>query len=390
MIIQAYNRDNFSSANAIRENYFHYANQYYSADTNNQSILTNGMPKAFYDYQASLLKQVIQVHQEEKETPEEFVQLIQDNFLVNKLRNKYKGSHSLHNIYYIQEACDLYFIGDLHSDAYSIQVILEKINFFQAVHQGKSLKLIFLGDYVDRGKQHLKILQYMMVLKLMFPDMVYFLTGNHDIGHIEDNKVTLYLRKAEEDMDYFYLYIQALSEKDPGFSDELKSLYLSFMNNLNIMALITTPNTCIKAVHGGIPRPDEQEGFGYLSNHKQFTDQSIDHLEFRIRDCILWSDPSIQHNQPTLGQKRFKFYENQLINFQDHLGIDTLVRGHQAVEDGYLELFDHRIYTIFSSGQILKDGENINKDTAYDFVMPKVLHYDFNQGMPMKLIDLND
>lgn len=389
MTIKTYNKDNFSSAQAIRDYYKEASNRFYTPTRDNESILETGMPQAFYAFQESLLQETIKIHQEEKQTPQAFQDLMDKHFLIKDLRDKYQGSHSLHNIYYLQEACDYYFIGDLHSDAFAIDVILDKIDFFNKIHQGKAFKLIFLGDYVDRGNQHLKTLQNMMILKIMWPEHIYFLTGNHDIGKIEDNQVTLYLRKVEEDMAYFYLYIQALSEQDPHFSLNLKNLYIEFMNTLNIVAFIITPQTCIKAVHGGIPRPDHAEGFDYLTHHHQLTDDSLDHLKFRIRDCVIWSDPSIQHNQPTKEGKRFKFYENQLINFQDHLGIDTLVRGHQAVEEGYLQLFNHRIHTIFSSGQILKDGKNINTDTAYDFVMPKVLHYNYCKGMPMALVDLN-
>lgn len=118
-------------------------------------------------------------------------------------------------------------------------------------------------------------------------------------------------------MAYFYIYIRDLYLKDPNFDRELLDLYQEFMNNLNIMAFIISDKACIKAVHGGIPRPDNKDHFDYITNHKQFTDQSLDPLEFKIRDCVLWSDPSIQHNQPTLETKRFKFYENQLLNFQN-------------------------------------------------------------------------
>lgn len=389
MTLKTYHKEDYNGPEEIRTYYHQYSNHFFAKETNNDTILEMGMPEAFYDLQKNLLKQVINLHIKEKSTSQAFKSLIQDHFQINSLKEKFQGTYSLHDIYYIQEAADFYFVGDIHSDAFAIQVILDKIDFFHKIHEGQSFKIIFLGDYIDRGHQHLKTLQDLMILKIMFPENIYFLTGNHDIGSIEDNKVTLYLKKMEEDMAYFYLYIQALSEKDKNFSQELKALYLEFMNHLNIMAFIITPSTCIKAVHGGIPRPDESEGFDYLNHHEQFTDDSIDHLKFRIRDCVLWSDPSIQHNQPTKENKRFKFYENQLINFQEHLGFDTLVRGHQAVEEGYLELFNHKIYTIFSSGQILENNLNINKDTAYDFVMPKVLKYDYKKGLPMNIIDLN-
>ena len=390
MTIQAFNKRAFTSPIQLKNHYQAYKEKFFNPKVNNEWIMENFMPKAFYDFQKELLKQAIQIHKEERQVDHEVTDLIHSQFLVKDLKDAFYGSYSLHHIYYFQEACDYYFVGDLHSDAFILDLILEKINFYERIYKDEPFKIVFLGDYVDRGHQHLKTIQNLLLLKVLFPQNIYLLTGNHDIGEISENEVTLFLKKVEEDMAYFYIYIRDLYLKDPNFDRELLDLYQEFMNNLNIMAFIISEKTCIKAVHGGIPRPDNKDHFYYITNHKQFTDQSLDPLEFKIRDCVLWSDPSIQHNQPTLETKRFKFYENQLINFQKHLGIDSLVRGHQAMEDGYLQLFNHRIYTIFSSGQILKAGKNINPDTAYDFVMPKVLYYDKDQGLPMTTIDLND
>jgi hypothetical protein len=389
MDLQAFQKSNFSSPQALKSYYDFYQSNYFTSDMNNEWILENLMPKEFYDFQKKLLRMTIDLHKKERNVEKSVKEIIHSHFTIKDMRDSFYGSYSLHNIYYLQASCDYFFVGDIHSDAFILDVILEKIDFFKRIYHDEAFKIVFLGDYIDRGHQHLKTLQNLMLLKVIFPENIYLLTGNHDIGHIENGDVTLYLKKVEADLAYFYLYINTLYLKDPNFDKELLELYLTFLNNLNIMTFIISKETCIKAVHGGIPRPDKEDNFDYITKHQQFTDESLDPLEFKIRDCVLWSDPSIQHNQPTLETKRFKFYENQLINFQDHLGIDCLVRGHQAMEDGYLELFNHRIYTVFSSGEILENNKNINTDTAYDFVMPKVLHYKDDQGLPMLTIDLN-
>ena len=36
----------------------------------------------------------------------------------------------------------------------------------------------------------------------------------------------------------------------------------------------------------------------------------------------------------------------------------------------------------------IKDGENINVDTAYDFIPPKMLHYNHQTGLPLNVLDI--
>jgi len=226
------------------------------------------------------------------------------------------------------------------------------------------------------------------MLKYLFPEKVYLLMGNHDIGNIEKGQVTLYLKKAEEEMDYLYYYLNSLHQERDDFSDRLLSLYLEFMNNLNVMAYPMTNKVNLMAVHGGLPRPSSNDTFEYLHSHQQFTDHTEDEMAFRVRDCLIWSDPSIQHNQPIIEKKRFKFYINHFQQFKEHMGIHGLIRGHQAMEDGFKEVFQG-VHTIFSSGAILENGHNINCDTAYDFVTPKILRYNADKGLPLEAIDLN-
>lgn len=356
---------------------------------NNDDLLANEPPKGILEDQKWLLQSMLDCQANERTLSASKHAIVEKNINLKHLKGRLNQTVSSHQLYYFDTECDYYFVGDLHSDAYVLKLILERANFYDQIIDHKPFKIIFLGDYVDRGKNHIKILESLMILKFLYPEHIYLLMGNHDIGHIENNEVTLYLRKAEEDMDYFYLYLNALNMKYDTVTDELVDLYLKFLNHLNVAAFIMTDKCHIKAVHGGIPRPDFDDAFAYLKQFSQLTDGTLDHHNISIKDSILWSDPSIQEPKPTIERKRFKFYQQQLENYLNHIGVDTVVRGHQAIETGCLELFDHQIYTIFSTGAINQGDENINPDTAYDFVTPKILKYEANKGLPMQIIPLN-
>ena len=66
-------------------------------------------------------------------------------------------------------------IGDLHGQYYDLVKILNLTNTV-----GPNNKLLFLGDYVDRGNFGVEILIFLMALKICYPTYVFMLRGNHE------------------------------------------------------------------------------------------------------------------------------------------------------------------------------------------------------------------
>ena len=67
-------------------------------------------------------------------------------------------------------------IGDVHGMYEKLIKLMDKIRF----NPDEDL-LIFLGDYIDRGPDSGRCLQYILALQQQYPDVVVCLMGNHEV-----------------------------------------------------------------------------------------------------------------------------------------------------------------------------------------------------------------
>lgn len=249
--------------------------------------------------------------------------------------------------------CDC--IGDLHSDPESLMMLLKETGFIQSCVNDLPHRLVFMGDYVDRGKAHLALLGRILTLKLAFPDRVFLLRGNHDGGLLEGpDQVKLPYRKPdnEPDEDYFPTYLLKLKHHHPETEPLLKA-YLDFFNTLGQLALIQAGEKTILAVHGGVPRPVLHEGnyYSYLKHLSELSD--VNYMDAHGRTMvqnIMWSDPYRGTGDLREGMGRFFYTEAQYDDFAKTIGIDYMLRGHQYMPEGFERHFDGKVHTIFSSG----------------------------------------
>lgn len=277
------------------------------------------------------------------------------------------------------------FVGDLHSDPESLERLLDKEAFVQRYMDGKTVHLVFTGDYVDRGKRHLDILSDLFVLKALFPDRVTLLRGNHDGGkRLGDGTIKLpYSVPPQDDpMWYFPLYTDALAEQNRTVPEGVTDAYLHWFDQLPIAAVVTAGDKKVFAIHGGLPRPlldytsHEQtvDGplYAYIKCAADLTDDKLtDALGRSIVQNLMWSDPVEEDGALYLEKGRFRYSEAHLDAFCERFGVTTVIRGHQAREAGVTAHFDGKVYTNFSSG-IFEDGQ-MSAYTAYDFVQCHVL-----------------
>lgn len=66
-------------------------------------------------------------------------------------------------------------IGDIHGEEVMLKNLIKQIKF-----DSNNDKLIFVGDYIDRGPESCGVVRYLNSLKACFPQNVILLWGNHE------------------------------------------------------------------------------------------------------------------------------------------------------------------------------------------------------------------
>lgn len=244
-----------------------------------------------------------------------------NNEMAEKLK-KLKQLMTKEKIIYLPNKGEANFIGDIHGDFEAVVSIVEQTGFIPAMERGEDMFLVFLGDYGDRGKKIIETIYAVISLKLMYPENVILLRGNH-----EEEEIAL------RDGTYDEFHRNYWSKVVPLFD-----LYCSAMKTL---PAVTVTDNGIIGVHAGIPNKDI-ESINVLNEKNGWRNAR----QMRWSHPVSWEPERWKHPE----RKSMYFGENAFSRFMKAVPAKIMVRSHDYSENGVQLYFGNRLATIFSCG----------------------------------------
>eukprot|EP00010_Vexillifera_abyssalis_P007527 CAMPEP_0201548532 /NCGR_PEP_ID=MMETSP0173_2-20130828/5085_1 /ASSEMBLY_ACC=CAM_ASM_000268 /TAXON_ID=218659 /ORGANISM="Vexillifera sp., Strain DIVA3 564/2" /LENGTH=319 /DNA_ID=CAMNT_0047957953 /DNA_START=88 /DNA_END=1047 /DNA_ORIENTATION=- len=233
-------------------------------------------------------------------------------------------------------------IGDLHGCMDSLNQVIERGG--QKLTQGNYL---FLGDYVDRGEHSVALLQSVLIAKLMRPEAVWLLRGNHECKEV--SKVYGYL----EDMKSHYE-----SKLDADQFQSVLNLSHKLFNALPFAAVVDDHIFC---VHGGLS--ETLESIESIKKLERFKD--VPH-EGGVTD-LLWSDPGKEAKQQTSPRGAGHLWGTDFTkSFMTNNKLSCVIRSHQLVTNGYEWTHEGQVLTIFSAANYCGKCNNTGAFVRYE------------------------
>ncbi|ETV88939.1 hypothetical protein H257_00378 [Aphanomyces astaci] len=255
----------------------------------------------------------------------------------------------------------VYVIGDIHGN-------LSDLKFFSDHLWRLGIGLtagnfLFLGDYVDRGLSSLECIAYLFAQKIMFPNKVVLLRGNHET-------------RAVNGWEEHYGSGSFLAQCKKRFgNDEGCNVWHQVNNAFDCMPVSAVIDDDIFCAHGGIPRP-------LASGEKQLDSiqsiprlASFDTLEkasntpsmgehaalLHMAEEMLWADPAGEAQEMTLDKHGFGksarggnsicFGNVAIDDFLQRHNFSYIIRAHEACSQGIHLSKSARVLTVFSTSK---------------------------------------
>ena len=220
----------------------------------------------------------------------------------------------------------LHVCGDIHGQYYDLLRIFEHCGY------PGEYNYLFLGDYVDRGKQSLETVSLLLCYKIKYPEKVTLLRGNHE---------------------------SSVTNRIYGFYDECKRrynirLWKSFTDLFNYLPVAALIDDKILCMHGGLsPDLKSIQNIQDISRPTEIPDQGL------LCD-LLWSDPdkeAVDYDENDRGVSVI-FGEKVVTDFNKKNDLDLIIRAHQVVDDGYEFFANRQLITIFSAPNYCGEFDN--------------------------------
>jgi len=225
-------------------------------------------------------------------------------------------------------------VGDIHGQYFDLLRLFEYGGF------PPEANYLFLGDYVDRGKQSLETICLLLAYKIKYPENFFILRGNHECASI--NRIY-------------------------GFYDECKrrysiKLWKTFTDCFNCLPIAAIIDEKIFCTHGGLS-PELKS----LDQIREI-ERPCDVPEEGLVCDLLWADPDkdiVGWGQNDRGVS-FTFGPDVVAKFLRKHDLDLICRAHQVVEDGYEFFAKRMLVTLFSAPNYCGEFDNAGSMMSVD------------------------
>lgn len=211
-------------------------------------------------------------------------------------------------------------VGDIHGQ------YTDLIRMFEMCGFPPNANFLFLGDYVDRGKQSLETILLLMCYKLKFPENFFLLRGNHECANV----TRVY-----------------------GFYDECKrrcniKIWKTFVDAFNCLPIAAIVANKIFCVHGGL-----SPSLSHMDDIRQIA-RPTDVPDYGLLNDLLWSDPADMEADWESNERgvSYCFGKKVIMEFLQRNDFDLVCRAHMVVEDGYEFFQDRILVTVFSAPNV--------------------------------------
>ncbi|RMD43933.1 hypothetical protein DV735_g1215, partial [Chaetothyriales sp. CBS 134920] len=217
-------------------------------------------------------------------------------------------------------------VGDIHGQYNDLIRLFEMCGFPPAAN------FLFLGDYVDRGKQSLETILLLFCYKLKYPQNFFILRGNHECANV----TRVY-----------------------GFYDECKrrcnvKVWKTFIDTFNCLPIAAIVADKIFCVHGGL-----SPSLSHMDDIRQIA-RPTDVPDYGLLNDLLWSDPADMDQDWESNERgvSYCFGKKVIIDFLAKHDFDLVCRAHMVVEDGYEFFNDRLLVTVFSAPNYCGEFDN--------------------------------
>ncbi|KAK8887213.1 hypothetical protein M9Y10_038251 [Tritrichomonas musculus] len=212
-----------------------------------------------------------------------------------------------------------YVVGDLHGNIFDLLRILKQVGDITQT------KILFLGDYVDRGQFSVEVVTLLFCLSCLYPENVFLIRGNHEFRKVNEN----------------YGFKKQIIDVFKSISPWEKANYA--FDCLPLAAIIDNRIFC---VHGGITPLLKN-----ITDLKTKYHRPICNFEDEILYDLMWGDPtsSYENYMPSLRGIGRQFGCVALHKFLTENNLTQMIRGHQCVKNGIERSFKNQLITVFSS-----------------------------------------